>query len=181
MDRSAAGQGPGQLAELDVRRCLELLATQPVGRVGVVVRGRPEIFPVSYRLDASQSVVFRTTVGTKLAAAVNHHVVFEVDSYDPAAATGWSVVVHGVAHQTMTLGAGGYPGVPWVGPTTHLVRIAQVAVSGRRLGPDTAAPDTGGRDTAGLDRAALAAAAGSRDARRRWEVVSPDRRGWRAM
>ena len=68
--------------ELSTCQCLDLLRTEQVGRLGVVVAGRPEIFPVEYSLDASHSIMLRTAVGMKLTAVVNHHVVCDVDGLD---------------------------------------------------------------------------------------------------
>lgn len=122
-----------QLEEIDAGESWELLAGQQLGRIGVVVRGRPEIFPVNYSLDASNSVIIRTAVGTKLEAAVNHHVVFEVDQVDPDLLNGWSVVVHGVAHQTGRVLEGTRPLRPWRENTPYLLRIATTSISGRRI------------------------------------------------
>ena len=78
--------------------CESLLDSQQVGRVGVC-GGRPGVFPVLYaRLDGD--IVFRTAPGEKLiAAALNRDVVFEIDSYDVATRTGWSVNVVGSAEE----------------------------------------------------------------------------------
>jgi len=87
------------MRELSRGRCLELLASARVGRVGVSVRALPVVLPVSYRLDGER-VVFRTVPGTKLDAAVHRSVVaFETDAYDPDGVWGWSVLVQGVASE----------------------------------------------------------------------------------
>lgn len=122
-----------QLESIDAAECQELLAGEQVGRLGVVVGGRPEIFPVNYSLDASRSVIIRTGLGTKLEAAVNHHVVFEVDHVDPHLLSGWSVVLHGVAHQTGAVREGTRPLRPWRDHTPYLLRIASTSISGRRI------------------------------------------------
>jgi uncharacterized protein len=122
-----------QLEELDNGASWDLLAGEQVGRLGVVVSGRPEIFPVNYSLDASGSVILRTALGTKLDAAVNHHVVFEVDHFDPEVRSGWSVVVHGVAHHTGRVAEGARPLKPWRDDTPYLLRIAAMSISGRRI------------------------------------------------
>jgi hypothetical protein len=121
------------LTEVTHRECVELLRSQPVGRLGVVVKGRPEIFPVNYTLDASDSVVLRTAVGMKLVAAVNHPVVFEVDWFDPDWRSGWSVIVHGVAHHTGSVLGVDDPSVSWRDDTPYLVRITSTSVTGRRI------------------------------------------------
>lgn len=135
-----------QIEEIDARQCWELLTGEQVGRIGVAVRGRPEIFPVNYSLDASESVIIRTALGTKLEAAVNHHVVFEVDRIDSELLTGWSVVVHGIAHQTGRVREGAKPLKPWRDDTPYLLRIAALSISGRRIHhhPEgVLTPDTG--------------------------------------
>ena len=122
------------LQELTERECVRLLESQEYGRIGVVVDGRPEIFPLNYALDESRCVVFRTVVGMKLASAVNHHVVFEVDRVDPVTRSGWSVVVHGVAHQTGRINQGLRPLAPWLPDRSSLVRITRHSITGRVLG-----------------------------------------------
>jgi nitroimidazol reductase NimA-like FMN-containing flavoprotein (pyridoxamine 5'-phosphate oxidase superfamily) len=123
----------GQVVEIYPHECLELLHTEKVGRIGVVFEGRPEIFPVNYSLDASDAIIFRTAIGTKLPSAVNHHVVFEVDHFESDSRTGWSVVVHGVAQQTDYVTEGQDELVPWRDDTPYLVRIAQLSMTGRRI------------------------------------------------
>ena len=49
---AADGQDWG-ITEIAYRECVELLRSQGVGRLGVVVRGRPEIFPVNTRWTAA--------------------------------------------------------------------------------------------------------------------------------
>jgi hypothetical protein len=56
----------------------------------------------------------QTAVGTKLAAAVNHPVAFEVDRFDIDRQVGWSVVVQGVAHQTTSIVGGGRELTSWL-------------------------------------------------------------------
>ncbi len=57
----------------------------------------PIIRPVNYRFDvASQSVVFRTGVGSKFdALARSARALFEIDSMDPETRTAWSVIISG--------------------------------------------------------------------------------------
>jgi nitroimidazol reductase NimA-like FMN-containing flavoprotein (pyridoxamine 5'-phosphate oxidase superfamily) len=88
-----------QLIELPPEHCASLLASSTLGRVGVVVDGLPEIFPVNHVYDSeSGCVVFPTGPGTKLYAARNSSgVAFEVDSVDPDGDGGWSVLVVGKA------------------------------------------------------------------------------------
>jgi hypothetical protein len=115
--------------------CLRLLATDDYGRIGLVVDGRPEIFPVNYALDHDRSVIFRTADGTKLASTANHPVVFEVDFVARATRTGWSVVVHGLAHHIQTVIGGPRPLSPWLSDRPYTVRIQTQSVTGRVIGP----------------------------------------------
>ena len=129
------GAADSRIQEISTTECNELLRTERVGRIGVIVRGRPEIFPVNYALDASGSILFRTGVGMKLDAALNRQVVFEVDRLDEDMVAGWSVVVHGVAHQTERVAEGENPLVTFLDETPHLIRISHSSVSGRRILP----------------------------------------------
>ena len=87
------------LRELSRARCLDLLATTRLGRVGVSVRALPVILPVTYAV-IGETVVFRTAPGSKLTAAMHRLVVaFETDRGDPCGAWGWSVLVQGVASE----------------------------------------------------------------------------------
>lgn len=75
--------------------CIALLAGQQVGRLAFAADGQVEIFPVAFVVDRS-AVVLRSAVGTKLLAAADHlDVAFEVDRFEPANRSGWSVVVKG--------------------------------------------------------------------------------------
>ena len=83
----------------------------------------------------------RTNVGTMLAGASLAHVAFEIDSFDVARRSGWSVLVQGVGHdvtdvldltserlQTLDVS-------PWApGPKPRLLRIDAVTITGRRFG-----------------------------------------------
>ena len=69
-----------------------------MGRLAVVVHGKPEIFPITHIVDHG-TVVFRTAVGTKLEASVGGPVAFEVDGVDFEKRLAWSVVVKGDAHE----------------------------------------------------------------------------------
>jgi nitroimidazol reductase NimA-like FMN-containing flavoprotein (pyridoxamine 5'-phosphate oxidase superfamily) len=77
--------------------CLRLMSTVSVGRVAFVSDGEAEVLPVNYTLDGT-TVAFRTLQGSKLGAAMHQDAVtFEVDEFDNATSTGWSVVVKGQA------------------------------------------------------------------------------------
>ena len=118
-------------------QCEGLLGTQQVGRVGVC-SGRPGVFPVLYAL-LDGDVVFRTAPGEKLiAAALHREVVFEIDSYDVTARTGWSVNVVGVpeeiAHGPELKRVESLGLHPWAGEVRdRYVRIRAIELSGRRI------------------------------------------------
>jgi nitroimidazol reductase NimA-like FMN-containing flavoprotein (pyridoxamine 5'-phosphate oxidase superfamily) len=133
---------PGSLDELTPAECWELLATQPVGRVAVIVGHYPLVFPVNYAVD-DRSIVYRTGAGTKLHSIHRSNVTFEVDEIDTVHRTGWSVMVKGVAQELSAkrdrrlisraeLGGA----TPWApGDRDHLIRIVADQVTGRRIPP----------------------------------------------
>ena len=84
------------LTAIHETECWQLLASAEVGRVGLLVDGRPEILPVNFILDG-EHVLFRTAQGSVLTRAASKVVAFEVDRVDPAEHHGWSVLVQGVA------------------------------------------------------------------------------------
>lgn len=119
------------------RQCIDLMATERIGRVGITVGALPAIFPVNYELW-NGDIFFRTGEGTKLRAAANGGVVgFEVDHVEPNTRAGWSVLVIGVAdvvHPDDDAGLPAVPPSPWAGgKRSHLVRIRPEIISGRRL------------------------------------------------
>jgi nitroimidazol reductase NimA-like FMN-containing flavoprotein (pyridoxamine 5'-phosphate oxidase superfamily) len=125
------------LEVLSADECDRLLRTQTVGRVGVA-GARPGVFPVLFAL-LDGDVVFRTAPGEKLiAAALNRELVFEVDEFDVATRSGWSVNVLGAAEEiedpaerrrAEALGL-----EPWAGDVRdRYVRISATEVTGRRI------------------------------------------------
>ena len=123
------------LSESDAMR---LLAAGDVGRVGITVAGLPAIFPVNYGL-VDGHIVFRTAPGSKLAAAARGAVIaFEVDDYDRADRSGWSVlaigpseVVHDLEITFKILDAAIEPFAG--GVRTSIVRIRPELLTGRRI------------------------------------------------
>src|SRR3954466_510058 len=79
---------------VDTAECLRLIASEEVGRLAVVSGGQPHVIPVNYVVDGD-TIVFRSADGTKLRAALEGSVAFEVDHFDRPGRGGWSVVVHG--------------------------------------------------------------------------------------
>lgn len=134
--------GTSPLTTLPEDVCWERLSANRVGRLVVVVGTQPDIFPVNYLIDDGEIVV-RTAEGTKLAAAIlGGRVAFEIDEFDADAQTGWSVVVHGTAHESKHLldvmQDQEIDTSPWAdGAKERLLRIAPDEVTGRSIGPDT--------------------------------------------
>ena len=123
-------------------QCLRLLRRSRIGRVVVSVGALPAAFPVNFAL-LDDDIVFRTSAGTKLSAAVDGAVVgFEVDRIDPVFESGWSVLIQGTSslitdpdelEEARRLHL--RPSAP--GERRHYVRIRSEFVSGRRfLVPD---------------------------------------------
>ena len=127
------------LEVLTAEACYDLLGSRRVGRLAVVVDGRPTIFPVNYVVEGD-TIVLRSGAGTKLDGAAPGYVAFEVDDIDEASASGWDVVVEGRAEdisdsldarstELRRLDVG--PMAP--GLKDHWLRIVPTTVSGRRL------------------------------------------------
>jgi uncharacterized protein len=80
---------------LDEEECARLLATTAIGRLGFTDGALPAIVPVSFTLHEGH-VLIAARQGSPVVNAVRGSVVaFEVDAYDPAVRTGWSVTVVG--------------------------------------------------------------------------------------
>ncbi|MFC0597869.1 helix-turn-helix domain-containing protein [Streptomyces palmae] len=128
------------LREMDQEECRARLSSHGVGRVAVMVAGRPEIFPVNYEV-AYDGICFRTTPGAAPAAAAGTDTTFEVDQVDDALSTGWSVLVSGPAEwvtdpgMARDLSERAHSG-PWAGGRREQwIRIVPERVTGRRIVP----------------------------------------------
>lgn len=125
---------------LSREQCLDLLRTREIGRVSTSLRALPVVLPVTYTLDGD-TIVFRTGVGTKFYAATRNAIVaFEIDDFDEATRSGWSVMVVGEASEITDPDdlrrARDLPLDPWIGNGDALdryIRIPVVHVSGRRI------------------------------------------------
>ena len=127
----------GAIEELPTHESLALLRESPVGRLAVVVEGRPDIFPVNHVVDHG-TVVFRTARGSKFWGAAGLPVAFEVDGYDASSGRAWSVVVHGkgevLIRSDEVLEALQLPIFPWQsGAKPEFVRIVPDEITGRRF------------------------------------------------
>lgn len=120
---------------ISYEECRLLLRGEQIGRLAVVVEGRPEIFPVNYGMDGD-GILFRSNKGRKLAGALLGPVTFEVDRIDIESRSGWSVVIHGQAENVSHFDGPGLRAkadTPWTGPKGALVRISPESTTGRRL------------------------------------------------
>ena len=123
---------------LSAQTCWELLASTPVGRVGVLVDSAPEVYPVNYAVDG-HSVVFRTDPGNKLRGlGRSPSVCFQIDSFDLDQRTGWSVLVKGRAEEVLDsaeLHRMAHIGLEYwtFGAKDCWVQIIPAEVSGRRI------------------------------------------------
>ncbi len=127
------------LLNVDRAECLTLIAEHSVGRLGVVNGSQPLVFPINYAL-VDDEIVFRTDDGTKLTEATRGQVCFQLDEFDDAAHTGWSVLIQGRAEEISPYDS---PAVqvlkelevqPWAGGTkSHWFRIRPTAITGRRI------------------------------------------------
>jgi nitroimidazol reductase NimA-like FMN-containing flavoprotein (pyridoxamine 5'-phosphate oxidase superfamily) len=141
----ARSHATGQLAELERDECVRLLALTTFGRLAVSPRDwrtPPVIRPVTYVFDrSSQSIIFQSARGSKFTALLlSGQAAFEIDGIEPAAETGWSVIVQGPIeeitnsaeiHRLERLELR-----PWApGEKPHWIRIRASVVSGRRITP----------------------------------------------
>jgi len=140
-ESSGPSRPASEILELTREECLRLLAENSFGRLAVNTgRGVPVIRPVNYVFyEASQSVVFRTALGSKFHALIHStNAAFEIDGTDPQSRTGWSVIIVGVTEEVTNpidvrhledLGL-----ETWApGERRHWVRIRAWTVSGRRI------------------------------------------------
>ena len=129
------------LAPITREECMRLLAATSVGRVVAASPGAPPLIrPVVYTFDdATQSIVFRSAEGSKLASLLGaDRVAFEIDGVDPVDQLGWSVIVTGPVEEITASAerarADRVGPRPWVtGHLAHLLRIRPTVVSGRRI------------------------------------------------
>jgi uncharacterized protein len=129
VDRTLDHQG---LEVLDAPTCWDLIAATPVGRVAFMEGGEPMILPVNHAV-VGHRIVFRTFRGSLLhEALLREPVAFQVDAFDPAARTGWSVLARGVADLVEDVELH-----PWADTVARddWVQIQVEEVSGRRIVP----------------------------------------------
>ncbi|MCU1486725.1 MAG: pyridoxamine 5-phosphate oxidase family protein [Actinomycetia bacterium] len=128
------------LEELSEPICQWHLAHAPIGRLGVVVDGVAQIFPVNHVVDEETGhIVFPTNARTKMHAALaGAKVAFEVDGLDEGGRSAWSVLVVGRAEEVTEAAeverAAEHRLALWaIGAYTHWVRIVPERTTGRRI------------------------------------------------
>lgn len=130
------------LVHLSKDACEKLLRSEMIGRLGVIIDGRPHVFPVAYVFDG-EAVIFSTNEGTKMHAALAWPSVgFEIDGMEPHGGSGWSVMVQGSAeeitdpseiHRATELATAAFR----VGEHVRWIRIVPSEVTGRRICAET--------------------------------------------
>src|SRR5512139_3927707 len=132
------------LEVLDRPECLALLRCVPLGRIVFTDRALPAVQPVNFTVHEGD-VIIRTSAGSKLAAAARRAVVaFEIDEYDAASRSGWSVVIVGQAEVVSDPGENerldSLPLDTWApGQRNHYIRVRPEIVTGRKV-PGTVMP-----------------------------------------
>lgn len=95
LGRAGLTPASANILTLSEEDCWSLLRSHNLGRVAIVIEGRPRIFPVSYAAG-KDTVVFRTQPGAKLQHGPGSAACFEIDDYDLRTSMAWSVMVVGV-------------------------------------------------------------------------------------
>jgi nitroimidazol reductase NimA-like FMN-containing flavoprotein (pyridoxamine 5'-phosphate oxidase superfamily) len=125
--------------ELTHEECVDLLGSHHFGRIAVHGHEGLAIFPVNYFWNDGH-VAIRTNPGTKLAAAAQSKVAFEIDGIDDGARTGWSVLVTGTGYEVtdsmddVSAAMRALPVETWApGQTTSWLRVEPASITGRRV------------------------------------------------
>jgi uncharacterized protein len=92
--RAGESYASPEILALSPEQCWSRLRSQRLGRVAVMVRDRPNLFPVNFA-TGEHAIVFRTAPGAKLQYGPASVSCFEVDEYDPHTQEGWSVMAFG--------------------------------------------------------------------------------------
>jgi nitroimidazol reductase NimA-like FMN-containing flavoprotein (pyridoxamine 5'-phosphate oxidase superfamily) len=120
--------------------CFDLLEPGGIGRVGFTAEDWVMMLPVNFALSG-KAIIFRTAPDTLLALHASARISFEVDHFDEARREGWSVLVHGHAHQVTDEDEVKHLEdvtrlEPWApGARDVYVHIAATHISGRRIEP----------------------------------------------
>lgn len=134
-------QAYGALRELPLEKCLLLLASAAIGRVGFVSARGVEIVPVNYRLGEGPTLFVSTRhdgIVAQLAAA-GTDVAFEVDHEGVLERSGWSVLMQGTLAELDQQGRAAYQKLrlqpdSWAGPARPVtVQFTPRVVTGRSI------------------------------------------------
>jgi uncharacterized protein len=135
MDANDAVHG---IRDLSANECWRAIRSAEIGRLAVIIRDHPDIFPITYVVDHG-TVVFRTAQGSKLDGVLSGHpVAFEVDGYDAGSNHAWSAVIKGRAERLQNiediLDSAMLPLFPWQeGEKNNFIRIVPSEITGRRF------------------------------------------------
>lgn len=126
------------LEDLHRAECRRFLEEGSLGRIGVVVRGHPVIFPVNYVVFNGAILFCARRDGELDTAAADATVAFEIDGVDTIYHEGWSVLAIGrCVHVTDPVELHQIQGCrlsSWAGRGRDLVvRISIDEISGRRI------------------------------------------------
>ena len=127
------------LDQLSPETCIDLLRIHVVGRVSVVVDDFPIVMPVNYRfveIRDSRFILLRTRTGNEIdRGGVN--AAFQIDSFDPAHHSGWSVLVRGhlthLDRETIRRLSDQFDPRPWAPGRDSWLAIEATQITGRRL------------------------------------------------
>lgn len=126
----------GTVQNLSQHDCWEAMRSADVGRLGVIIDGHPEIFPVNFVVDHG-TAVFRSAEGSKVDGALSGQpLAFEADGVDDGRA--WSVLVKGYAEWPHdvddAISVVALPLFPWqAGEKNRFVRVVPTEITGRRF------------------------------------------------
>ena len=93
--RAGFASADATILTLPEDECWSLLRNHDLGRLAIVIDGRPQIFPVNYA-STEHTVVIRTQPGAKLKHGPGSAACFEIDEFDQHGSMAWSVMVVGV-------------------------------------------------------------------------------------
>lgn len=125
------------IQNLNEQDCYDMLSTTTVGRIGFVVDGRVQIFPVNYRASG-QELLLRTSADGSLRRLADDEApaAFEIDFHDDSAGTGWSVLMHGHLRRVTGDESPAAPAriTPWAGDDRETpLRFIIESIAGRRV------------------------------------------------
>jgi nitroimidazol reductase NimA-like FMN-containing flavoprotein (pyridoxamine 5'-phosphate oxidase superfamily) len=130
---------------IDPDECRRLLREDVIGRIAVVIGTMPAILPVNYAVDGD-AIVIRTMHGSRLDMGQGH-AAFEVDSFDRARHSGWSVLVTGDLEEVSWYQARdmarltALPVEPWAGGDRSMwLRLRPSHITGRIVRGDERSP-----------------------------------------